>query len=126
MHVGSFLRLLKIDKKITRVKCAYKKTRSVQLVAVGSRVFVTSFQLAGVQGIIVESPEKALVEITRLMNDSSVGLVLVSDDVSKSISGKLTELRSKKSTPLVFELPAPGSQKGEVDYRLLLKQILGV
>jgi len=126
MHVGSFLILLKIDKKITRVKCEYKKTRSVQIVTVGSRVFVTSFQLAGVQGIIVESPEKALVEITRLMNDSSIGLVLVSDDVSKSISVKLTELRSKKSTPLVFELPAPGSQKGEVDYRLLLKQILGV
>lgn len=128
MHVGSFLILLKINKKqkITKVKCAYKKTRSVQIVTVGSRVFVTSFQLAGVQGVIVESPEKALVEITRLMNDSSVGLVLVSDDVSKNISGKLTELRSKKSTPLVFELPAPGSQKGEVDYRLLLKQILGV
>ena len=98
----------------------------MQIVTVGSRVFVTSFQLAGVQGVIVESSAKALVEITRLMNDSSVGLVLVSDDISKSIGNKLTELRSKKSTPLIFELPAPGSQKGEVDYRLLLKQILGV
>jgi len=98
----------------------------VQIVTVGSRIFVTSFQLAGVQGVIVESSAKALVEITRLMKDSSVGLVLVSDDISKTIGNKLTELRSKKSTPLVFELPAPGSQKGEVDYRLLLKQILGV
>ncbi|MBI5377689.1 MAG: V-type ATP synthase subunit F [Thaumarchaeota archaeon] len=98
----------------------------MQIVTVGSRVFVTSFQLAGVQGVIVESPEKALVEITRLMNDSTVGLVFVSDDISKTIGNKLTELRSMKSTPLVFELPAPGSQKGEVDYRLLLKQILGV
>lgn len=98
----------------------------MKIVTVGSKVFVTSFQFAGVQGVVVKSPEKALVEIIRLMNDSSVGLVLVSDDVSKNISGKLTELRSKKSTPLVFELPAPGSQKEEVDYRLLLKQILGV
>lgn len=98
----------------------------MQIVTVGSRVFVTSLQLAGVQRVIVESPEKALVEITRFMNDSTVGLVLVSDDISKTIGNKLTELRSKKSTPLIFELPAPGSQKGEVDYRLLLKQILGV
>lgn len=105
---------------------ANKKTRFVRIVTVGSRVFVTSFQLAGVQGTIVESPEKALVEITKLMNDSTIGLVLVSDDVSKTIGNKLTELRAKKSTPLVFELPSPGSQKGEVDYRLLLKQILGV
>lgn len=93
---------------------------------VGSRVFVTSFQLAGVQGTIVESSEKALVEITELMKDSSIGLILVSDDISKNIGNRLTELRSKKSTPLVFELPASGSQKGEIDYRLLLKQILGV
>ena len=98
----------------------------MRIVTVGTRVFVTSFQLAGVQGTIVESSEKALVEITKLMSDTSVGLILVSDDVSKNIANKLTELRAKKSTPLVFELPAPGSQKGEVDYRLLLKQILGV
>ena len=98
----------------------------MRIVTVGSRVFVTSFQLAGVQGTIVESSEKALVEITKLMNDTSIGLILVSDDISKNISNKLTELRSKKSTPLVFELPSSGSQKGEVDYRLLLKQILGV
>ena len=98
----------------------------MRIVTVGSRVFVTSFQLAGVQGTIVESPEKGLVEITKLMNDSSVGLILVSDDISKTLGSKLTEIRSKKSTPLVFELPASGSQKGEVDYRVLLKQILGV
>ena len=60
------------------------------------------------------------------MKDSSIGLILVSDDISKNIGNKLTELRSKKSTPLVFELPASGSQKVEIDYRLLLKQILGV
>ena len=32
----------------------------------------------------------------------------------QKLGNKLTELRSKKSTPLVFELPAPGSQKGVV------------
>ena len=98
----------------------------MRIVTVGSRVFVTSFQLAGVQGTIVESSEKALVEITKLMNDTSIGLILVSDDISKNIANKIIELRAKKSTPLVFELPASGSQKGDVDYRLLLKQILGV
>lgn len=98
----------------------------MQIVTVGSRVFVTSFQLAGVQGVIVDSPNDALVQITKLMNDSTIGLVLISDDISKTLGNKLTELRTKKSTPLIFELPAPGSQKGEVDYRLLLKQILGV
>ena len=86
----------------------------MKIVTVGSRVFLTSFQLDGVQRPIIESSEKALEEITKLMNDSSVELVLVSDDISKTIGNKLTELRSKKSIPPVFELPAPGCKKGEV------------
>lgn len=97
----------------------------VKIVTVGSRVFVTSSQLAGIQGIIVETPDQALDEITKLTDDSDVGLILVSDDISEPINDKLTTLRAEKST-LVFSLPAPGSKKAEVDYRVMLKKILGV
>jgi len=97
----------------------------VKIVTVGSKVFVTSSQLAGIQGIIAETPDKALDEIKKLTEDSDVGLVLVSDDISDPINDELTALRTKKST-LVFSLPAPGSEKAEVDYRVMLKKILGV
>ena len=97
----------------------------MKIVTVGSRVFVTSSQLAGIQGIIAETPEKALNEIKKLTDDSDVGLVLVSDDISDPINDELTTLRTQKST-LVFSLPAPGSEKAEVDYRVMLKKILGV
>jgi len=97
----------------------------VKIVTVGSRVFVTSSQLAGIQGIIVETPQKALEEIKKLTDDSDVGLVLISDDISEPINDELTKLRTAKST-LVFSLPAPGSKKVEVDYRVMLKKILGV
>ena len=97
----------------------------MKIVTVGSRVFVTSSQLAGIQGIIAETPDAALDEIKKLTDDSDVGLILVSDDISNPINDQLTELRAKKST-LVFSLPAPGSEKVEVDYRVMLKKILGV
>jgi len=97
----------------------------VKIFTVGSKSFVTSFQLAGVPGIISDTPKKALDEIKKLTNDSDVGLVLVSDDMTKSIGDELTELRAEKST-LVFALPSAGSEKSEVDYRLMLKKILGV
>lgn len=102
------------------------KTIFVKIVTVGSRVFVTSFQLAGVQGKVVDSPEKAYDEIKQLTADPGVGLILVSDDMSNPITDKLTSLRAEKSTPLVFSLPSPGSEKSDVDYRLMLKKILGV
>lgn len=97
----------------------------MRIVTVGSRVFVTSSQLAGIEGIIVETPEKALEEIKKLTDDTNVGLVLVSDDISNPINDQLTALRTEKDT-LVFSLPAPGGEKVEVDYRVMLKKILGV
>jgi len=92
---------------------------------VGSKSFVTSFQLAGIPGIISQTPQMALSEIKKLTDDSEVGLVLVSDDVTESINDELTALRAQKST-LVFALPSVGSKKTEVDYRVMLKKILGV
>jgi V/A-type H+-transporting ATPase subunit F len=97
----------------------------VKIFTVGSKSFVTSFQLAGIPGIISETPTKALDEIKKLTIDPDVGLVLVSDDMTESISDELTALRATKST-LVFALPSVGSEKSEVDYRLMLKKILGV
>ncbi len=97
----------------------------MKIFTVGSKSFVTSFQLAGVPGIISESPEKALDEIKKLTDDSDVGLVLVSDDITASINDELTALRAEKDT-LVFSLPSIGSEKTEVDYRVMLKKILGV
>lgn len=97
----------------------------MKIFTVGSRSFVTSFQLAGVPGVISETPENALSEIKRLTDDSDVGLVLVSDDISEPINDELTALRAEKDT-LVFALPAAGSEKTEVDYRVMLKKILGV
>ena len=94
--------------------------------AVGSRIFVTSFQLAGVEGIKVESPSEALEHINSLDNVSDVGLVLISEDIGKDIRTQLTNIRANRPIPLIFELPAPGSTKQNVDYRALLKQILGV
>lgn len=98
----------------------------MRIIAIGSRVFVTSFQLAGVKGIKVESPAEALTEINKMGDTSDVGLVLLSDDLGKEIRGPLTNLRAKRPIPLIFELPSPGSKKEKVDYRALLKQILGV
>jgi V/A-type H+-transporting ATPase subunit F len=98
----------------------------MNIVAIGSRVFVTSFQLAGVKGIKVDTSSQALSEINKMDENSGVGLVLLSDDIGKEIRYQLTSLRAKRPIPLIFELPSPGSKKEKVDYRALLKQILGV
>ena len=108
-----------------KVELERRKFLGVKIFTVGSKSFVTSFQLAGIPGKISENPQKAFQEIKTLTDDSDVGLVLVSDDITESINDELTALRAEKST-LVFALPAAGSEKTEIDYRVMLKKILGV
>jgi V/A-type H+-transporting ATPase subunit F len=98
----------------------------LRVIAIGSRVFVTSFQLAGVEGIKISSSDQILNELNKLGSSDDIGLILLSDDMAKEIRFQLTDIRSKKPIPLIFELPAPGSTKESIDYRALLKQILGV
>ena len=98
----------------------------MRLVAIGSRVFVTSLRLAGVQGIVADSPGQALSQINSIGTSDDVGLLLLSDDIGKEIRYQLTEIRAKRPIPLIFELPSPGSNKEDIDYRSLLKQILGM
>ena len=98
----------------------------MKVLAIGNRIFITSFQMAGIEGIDVQTPKEALSRINQIHSKDEVGLILLSDDMGKEIRLDLTKIRSVKPIPLIFELTSPGSKKEKVDYRALLKQILGV
>jgi V/A-type H+-transporting ATPase subunit F len=87
---------------------------------------VTGFVLSGVTGEYVSNSPAALEKIEALVKDPSVGLIMVSDEVAKPIAGDLTSIRSKKAVPLIYEVPGPGSKKEKVEYRAMLRAILGV
>ena len=98
----------------------------MKVVAVGGKAFVTGFVLSGVSGEYVPDASAALVQIERLSKDPDVGLIMVSDDVAKPIKDRLTQLRTKRAIPLIYEVPGPGSKKEKVEYRAMLRAILGV
>ncbi len=98
----------------------------MKVVAVGGKAFVTGFVLAGVSGEYVSSASSALEKINSLVADPAVGLIMVSDDVARPIRDELTAVRAKKPIPLIYEVPGPGSKKEKVEYRAMLRSILGV
>jgi V/A-type H+-transporting ATPase subunit F len=98
----------------------------LKVVAVGGKAFVTGFVLSGVTGEYVSNSSAALQKIGVLAKDPTVGLIMVSDEVAKPIAGDLTAIRSKKAIPLIYEVPGPGSKKEKVEYRAMLRAILGV
>ncbi|MDE1852276.1 MAG: V-type ATP synthase subunit F [Thaumarchaeota archaeon] len=98
----------------------------MKVVAVGGKAFVTGFVLSGVSGEYAPTSSAALEKIEALSKDPTVGLIMVSDEVSKPISDQLTVMKSKKAIPLIYEVPGPGSKKEKVEYRAMLRAILGV
>jgi len=98
----------------------------LRVVAIGSRGFVAGFELAGMDGIRVENSEQALFQIMSNLSKPDVALILISDDVAGPIHDRLTEIRTERPMPLIYEIPAPGSKKEKVEYRAMLKSILGV
>ncbi len=98
----------------------------MKVVAVGGKAFVTGFVLSGVSGEYVSSSTAALEKVENLVRDPDVGLIMVSDDVAKPIGEQLTAIRSRKAIPLIYGVPGPGSKKEKVEYRAMLRAILGV
>lgn len=115
-----------IEKTIISLTEVALPITQVKVVAVGSRAFVTGFALTGVQGEYVKSSSEALGRVQSLLKDQQVGLIMISDDVSKEIKGEIASIRAKRAVPLIYEVPAPGSKKETTDYRVLMRQILGV
>ena len=87
---------------------------------------MTGFALSGVSGEYVSSSDEALGKIEKLVRDPQVGLIMVSDEVAKPLDAQLTAIRTQRATPLIYEVPGPGSKKEKVDYRAMLRSILGV
>ena len=98
----------------------------MKVVAVGGKAFVTGFVLSGVSGEYATSPDEAFSKIEGLVRDPKVGLIMVSDEVAKPISAQLTAVKAQRATPLIYEVPGPGSKKEKVEYRAMLRSILGV
>jgi len=98
----------------------------VKVVAVGGKAFVTGFVLSGVTGEYVPNSPAALEKIEILSKDPEVGLIMVSDEVAKPIAERLTQLKARRAIPLIYEVPGPGSKKEKVEYRAMLRAILGV
>lgn len=98
----------------------------MKVVAVGGKAFVTGFVLAGANGEYATSSRDALQKIRTLAADPAVGLIMISDDVAKPISDELTSMRAKNAVPLIYSVPGPGSKAEKVEYRAMLRAILGV
>ncbi len=98
----------------------------MRAVAVGGKLFVYAFQLAGAGGVVAESGSEALKQIYGLIEEPDVGVILVSDEFGEEFVEKVRQLSFSTPRPVIYLLPRPGGRPEHVDYRSILRRVLSI
>jgi len=79
----------------------------MKVLVIGHPEAVLGFSLAGVQGVAVSTAEETNKALDEALVTPDVGIVLVTQDVSDLVQGRMDDLRQHSTVPLVVEIPGP-------------------
>jgi V/A-type H+-transporting ATPase subunit F len=74
---------------------------------IGNPEAVLGFSLAGVQGQAVGSAAEVNRALDEAMSADDIGIILVTEDVSRFIEARMDQLKLRSTIPLVVEIPGP-------------------
>jgi vacuolar-type H+-ATPase subunit F/Vma7 len=79
----------------------------MKVLVIGHSEAVLGFSLGGVQGQAVSTVEEANQALDSALAAEGVGIILVTQDVSKLIEARMDDLKLHSTVPLVVEIPGP-------------------
>jgi V/A-type H+/Na+-transporting ATPase subunit F len=79
----------------------------MKVLVIGHPEAVLGFSLVGVQGQAASTAEEANQALDSALAAEGVGIVLVTQDVSKLIEVRMDQLKLHSTVPLVVEIPGP-------------------
>ncbi|MFH1779778.1 MAG: V-type ATP synthase subunit F [Candidatus Micrarchaeota archaeon] len=98
----------------------------VEIAVVGPAESILGFKLAGVKAFPCSSDD-ANDAVMKLLSDSSIGLLIVPNDVAKNLTVKTMNLIESISQPVVVFIPGKdGVTEKSSDLGLLVKRAIGV
>lgn len=62
-------------------------------------------RLAGVEGCVVHEPEEVTRELKKIVSDTDVGIVLITEKLGKLVPEYIRDLKLNRSLPLIVEIP---------------------
>ncbi len=92
---------------------------------VGSTLLADGYRMAGVEPVQVATPSDMLSSIQPLLKREDAGIILLDYDFSSKIKDDLDKLRSKRTMPILVEVPGR-HLSAEVDLKSTISKIMGV
>ena len=85
----------------------------MDIYVLGSLDAVRGFALAGVGGKVVTTPEELHRALETVLSEKRVGILMVTEDVAALDRPRMETLRTRRSVPLLVELPGPDGPRPE-------------
>lgn len=79
----------------------------MKILVIGNQEAVLGFSLAGVQGEVAETVEETNQALDKALSSTEIGIVLVTQEVSRLIQSRMDQLQRRSTIPLVVEIPGP-------------------
>jgi vacuolar-type H+-ATPase subunit F/Vma7 len=79
----------------------------MKVLVIGHPEAVLGFSLVGVQGQVASTADEANRALDSALAADDIGIILVTQDVSKLIETRMDELKLHSTVPLVVEIPGP-------------------
>jgi V/A-type H+/Na+-transporting ATPase subunit F len=99
----------------------------MKVLVIGHPEAVLGFSLVGVQGQAASTAEEANQALDSALAAEGVGIVLVTQDVSKLIEARMDQLKLHSTVPLVVEIPGPqGIDAGQPSLSDVVMRAIGV
>lgn len=99
----------------------------MKLLVIGHPEAVLGFSLVGVEGRPASTPAEANQALDVALTDSSLGIILVTEDVTAMIEARMDDLRAHSTVPLVVEIPSPeGRKPGQPTLNDIVLRAIGI
>jgi V/A-type H+-transporting ATPase subunit F len=98
----------------------------MRLFVLGDEEAVLGFSLTGVRGRVARSPEEAKDGLDQVLDDSTVGILLITADAASMIRDQVDRLMIAAELPLVLEIPSSKGMAAEISIRRFISEAIGV
>lgn len=94
---------------------------------IGDEDTVLGFQLAGVEGQVVQTPEEAKEALNQAFQMEGLGVIILSERIAQSIRSVVDQYIFKTSFPLIIEIPdRHGTLEGRGSIRDMIRAAVGI
>src|SRR5512146_1141758 len=79
----------------------------MKILVIGNPEAVQGFSLVGLHGQVATSTEEVNQALDNALAATDIGIILVTQDVSRLIESRMDRLKLRSTVPLVVEIPGP-------------------